>query len=108
MTNGELPTPPPSAEDEELRKKAERLVEEKVGLYWHMAVYTLINGMLWMVWALSGHPSNIWPIWVTAFWGIGLLFHIMGYLLGRRGEGRRDAMVRKEMERLKKEKERSG
>jgi hypothetical protein len=43
----------------------------------HLVVYALINGGLWLLWALlpesHGHHDALpWPIWTSIFWGIGL------------------------------------
>ncbi|RYY19960.1 MAG: 2TM domain-containing protein, partial [Cytophagaceae bacterium] len=46
----------------------------------HLFVYALVNAGLWALWALlpeaHGHSSHYelpWPIWTSAFWGIGLV-----------------------------------
>ena len=44
----------------------------------HLVSYLSVNGMLWVIWALTAshhsHHSEIpWPLWVTAFWGFGLI-----------------------------------
>lgn len=42
----------------------------------HLVVYALINGGLWLLWALlpeSHGPRELpWPVWTSLFWGIGL------------------------------------
>lgn len=42
-----------------------------------IAVYLVINALLWVIWLLSderGDSNGIpWPLWVTVFWGIGML-----------------------------------
>lgn len=37
--------------------------------------YFLVNALLWAIWALTGRHANPipWPLWVTFFWGIGLV-----------------------------------
>ena len=66
-----------------------------------MATYVIINGFLVIVWALAG-AGYPWFLWVMAGWGIGLAFHVSGYLAGYRGEATKDRMIDKEIERLKK------
>ncbi|AWM34764.1 2TM domain-containing protein [Hymenobacter nivis] len=41
----------------------------------HLLIYGLVNGSLWLLWALTPQGSELlpWPIWTTAFWGFGLL-----------------------------------
>lgn len=40
-----------------------------------LLVYGLVNGGLWLLWALTSHGRELlpWPIWSTVFWGFGLL-----------------------------------
>lgn len=97
--NQQLPSPPL---DEEVRAKAEKRVRQKVELLSHIGTYLVINGFLVVVWALSG-AGYPWFLWVMAGWGIGLVFHIIGYFTGKRGEATRDRMIQKEIGRIKKE-----
>ena len=41
----------------------------------HVVVYVLVNAGLWVIWALNPKSSDLvpWPVWVAAFWGIGLV-----------------------------------
>lgn len=41
----------------------------------HVVVYVLVNAGLWVIWAFSPrHTETLpWPVWVAAFWGIGLV-----------------------------------
>ena len=42
----------------------------------HVVTYIVVNCGLWIVWALTErhHSGEIpWPLWVTAFWGFGLV-----------------------------------
>ena len=44
----------------------------------HLLSFLSVNAMLWVIWALTAaprsHRSDIpWPLWVTAFWGLGLV-----------------------------------
>ena len=94
--------PPNPPVDEELRKKAEKRVSEKVGLLSHLGSYIIVNGFLVVVWALSG-AGYPWFLWVMAGWGIGLAFHAFNYFIGKRSDAAKEKMLQKEMERLKKE-----
>lgn len=55
-------------------KQLHELARKRVDFRRHLIVYLVINGILWTIWWLtgSGYP---WPIWPTAGWGIGLIFH---------------------------------
>ena len=50
-------------------KRKRRFVENVVG-------YVTVNGILWLVWALTDRSSDggmPWPAWVSLIWGILLL-----------------------------------
>lgn len=90
--------------EEEIREKARKRVDEKIRLLSHIGSYVIINVFLVVVWGLTSNWSGYpWFLWVMAGWGIGLVFHIVGYFTGRRGEAAKDRMIEKEMERLKQE-----
>jgi hypothetical protein len=40
-----------------------------------VGVYVAVNGVLWLIWALTGHPTDDvpWPVWPTAIWGFFVL-----------------------------------
>ena len=48
----------------------------------HLGVYIVINLFLWGIWFFASKESDSrsipWPVWPTAGWGIGLLFHCLG------------------------------
>lgn len=83
--------------------RARQRVKEIKGFYSHLAVYIIINGMLFLInWLTS--PGGWWFYWVTLFWGIGLLAHaygtfVEGGFLGRDWEERK---IREIMEKEKK------
>ena len=84
--------------DEELRKKAEKNVEEKIGLYIHISVFLLVNILLYVIWWTTGPGSFPWPIFATIGWGIGVVAHIIVTF----GTGMDNSkMVEKEYQRLK-------
>ena len=47
----------------------------------HLVTYLLVTGGLWLLWAVTAwpyhelHRHNLlpWPIWSTAFWGVGVV-----------------------------------
>ena len=41
----------------------------------HLLTYLFINALLWAIWFLTGRQSDPfpWPLWVSFFWGIGLV-----------------------------------
>jgi len=95
-------TEPPVTD--ELREKAEKRVNQRMALYSHIGSYIIINGFLILIWALTGaHTDNFWPVWVMLGWGIGLAFHIFGYITGKRSDAMREKMLQKELDKVKKE-----
>lgn len=87
---------------EELERLARRRAGAKLGWYAHAALYVLVNLFLF---ALSeyafGHRR--WSVLPLLGWGVGLMLHgISVFLLGA-GSGLRERMVRKERERLQRE-----
>ena len=50
-------------------KRKRRFVEDAVG-------YVTVNGVLWLIWALTDRSSDggmPWPAWVSAIWGFFLV-----------------------------------
>jgi len=85
--------------DEELRRKAEKIAEEKMGVYIHIPVYLFVNILLYFIWWINGGLGTFpWPFIVTIGWGIGLIAHIFVTF----GTGIDNSkMVEKEYQRLK-------
>ena len=52
----------------------QELARKRVDFRKHLVVYFVINSVLWLIWLVTGH-GYFWPVWPTAGWGIGLLFH---------------------------------
>lgn len=99
--------------DDEIRKMAVRRVRRKKGFFSHLMVYIIVNAFLWCIWALSAGLFNwgpwwgmhdgrlyMWPLWVTVFWGIGLLFHCLSVFAFHGGWEQSE--VEKEIQRIKK------
>jgi hypothetical protein len=59
-----------SATDNQLRELARKRVDFRK----HLITYLIINGLLWAIWFVTG-AKYPWPVWPTAGWGIGLIFH---------------------------------
>jgi len=58
--------------DAQLRELAHKRVEFRR----HLLTYFVTNAVLWIIWLVTGQ-GYAWPIWPTAGWGIGVLFHYM-------------------------------
>ena len=68
----------------------------------HLLTYLTVNATLWVIWALTDrhHSGEIpWPLWATAFWGIGLVARgVAAY-----GGFNREQRTQREYERLMRE-----
>jgi uncharacterized protein (DUF486 family) len=99
--------------DEEIRRLATRRVRRKRRFFSHLTVYLIVNAFLWCMWALS--TSGIaaaygwgmmrgtafpWPVFVSVFWGIGLVSHGLGVFAFHSGWEQKE--IDKEIEQLKK------
>lgn len=101
-----------------IRKRVEERFRQRSSFYTHLAVYTLVNIVLWVVYGLtSGMAWQIvqrfpiigdlytvltipWPLIVMGGWGIGLVAHGLNYYI-RYGGGaiRREVAIQREIER---------
>jgi hypothetical protein len=85
---------------EELRKKAEKRAEEKMGFLAHFGVYILVNLLLILVWWFNnGGDVFPWFIFPLIGWGIGLGAHFIGVYAG---SNLLEKMTEKELKKLKK------
>jgi hypothetical protein len=68
--------------EQELRIKARKRAEDKVGFYVHFGIYILVNTALWLLWWITTPEVFPWPIFITLFWGIGVGSHAVGTFAG--------------------------
>ncbi len=99
--------------DEEIRSLAVQRVRRKRGFFSHLTVYLVVNAFLWFMWALSasglaggygwGMRGTVfpWPVFITVFWGMGLVFHCLSVFALHSGWEQKE--INKEIERLKKD-----
>ncbi|MBE6506251.1 MAG: 2TM domain-containing protein [Methanobrevibacter sp.] len=89
--------------EDELYRKAEKRVDDKIGFYRHLYSFISVN-IIFFVMNLVFSPGEWWFYWITALWGIGLIFHFLRtFVFSRKlDEGTRDRMIEKEMEKMKK------
>lgn len=59
---------------------------ERAALITHIAVFVLVNGVLWAQDILAGGGLE-YAYWVTIPWGVGLVAHIIAYLASARHTG---------------------
>lgn len=87
-------------------KEAERRVKAKIGFYWNLASYVIVNGMLIAIYLLTtmaaGGLYYPWFVWPMFGWGIGLMFHFLGVFVfsGANSEQTRRRMIEEEMRRM--------
>ena len=87
----------PHAEDE-MRRIAVRRARAKLGFQTHLLVYILVNLGLAVI-NYSTWSSHPWFLYSVGGWGIGLLAH--GLSAYGVGSGHAEAMVEREMQRLR-------
>ena len=103
----------PLTEEQRIRLRIEKKFKERQGLISHLVSYVSVNLVLWLIWLFSsqsdlsgwlgGSRSEFplpWPIFVTFFWGIGMVAHYADYnnKYGR-GADRREEAIQREIER---------
>lgn len=58
-------------QSDDLRDRAVASLKRKQAFKESAAAYVLVNAVLVLIWAVSDH-GFFWPIWIIAFWGLGL------------------------------------
>ncbi|HYJ38742.1 MAG TPA: 2TM domain-containing protein [Chitinophagaceae bacterium] len=68
----------------------------------HFFTYLAMVPFFWIVWLLTGADNSNggfpWPVWPTAGWGIGVLFHYLGVYVFEKYN-----LVEREYEKLERE-----
>ena len=88
--------------DEELRRRARKMAEDKAGLFIHAVVYVAVNIFFIVTWWFTGGSSGTftWFIVILFGWGIGLAANIMAVYRGNYSHYV-ERLTEKEYERLK-------
>ena len=86
-------------DDEEIRRRATRLVDAKLGFRAHLLVYVLVNAGLAAI-NLMTTPTHLWFIYPMGGWGIGLLAH--GLAVHQGASDLRERMIAEELERQRR------
>ncbi|MDW5562704.1 MAG: 2TM domain-containing protein [Methanomassiliicoccus sp.] len=87
-------------DEQMLRSRARKIAEDKIGFYMHLTAYVLVNALLIAIWWWSGGGFP-WFLFVTVFWGIGLVSHGIGAFMGH---GYTERMAEREYQKLKGQK----
>lgn len=85
--------------EDDLRRRAEKRADAKIGFNVHLLVYLAVNILLIAINALTS-PGHWWFIFASLGWGVGLLAH--GFAVYARLDQGRERMVQQEMERLRR------
>ncbi|MBR6024749.1 MAG: 2TM domain-containing protein [Methanobrevibacter sp.] len=86
--------------EDKLYRKAEKRADEKIGFYRHLYSFIAVN-VAFIVMNVIFSPGEWWFYWITGLWAIGLIFHFLKVFVFYDGD-RRDKMIEKEMEKMKK------
>lgn len=90
--------------NDELRRRAERIAKEKLDFQVHLVIYIAVNLFLIAIWYFTSRPYGTffpWFIFPLFGWGIGIVAHFLAVYLG---ESRMSQKVEKEYQRLKRQK----
>ena len=72
-------------EESTAEARARKRAKSYTGLLWHIGTFVVINAFLWVLDIVAGAPGIQWAYWITIFWGIGLAFHVLAYLIDDSG-----------------------
>lgn len=71
---------------DEHEARARKRAEARFGLYRHLAVYLVVNLMLFLI-NLVTSPDYLWSIWPLMGWGVAIAFHALSVLVfDKKGE----------------------
>jgi len=80
---------------DDARTRAIERLKKRHELTSHVVVFTMVNGFLIAIWALTGH-GFFWPMFPLFGWGIGLVMHAWDFYWRAPSEDQ----IRREMERF--------
>jgi len=83
-------------QNEEQLTEVTKVVEAKLGLYVHVAVYLLVNAGLIAV-NLATDPEHFWFQWPLIGWGAGLVLHAAIVLGSTKGGSIKAWMIAREL-----------
>ena len=87
--------------EDELLRRAKRRVGVRLGFYTHATVFVLVNlGLAGLNHANGGVRWHLFPL---GWWGLGLAIHGLVTFFSLRGEGLRERMLQREVDRLREQ-----
>lgn len=90
--------------EDALRARAEKRVVRRTGFLWllySLGSYVVVNALLIAIWVIS-KSDYPWFLWVLAVWGVGLAYHVAGYVIGFRYGRSRERMIEESLEEYRK------
>jgi hypothetical protein len=81
--------------EREIRARAVKRVRAKLGFYWHLVCFVLVQAALIAI-NLSYTPERLWFVWPLAGWGTALVLHAFAVLQSR---GLSEDMIEAEVQR---------
>ncbi len=85
--------------DERIRTQAVERLEARRGFFIHLAIYVVVNSLLFIQWAVVTPGAGYWPVWTLIGWGIGLAFHGIAVFIGGREPS--EERIEREMDKLR-------
>ena len=64
-----------ATDDATLRARAVRRLKKRREFQAHLLVYALFNTCVVLIWVLTGADGFFWPVFLIAFWGIGVVMN---------------------------------
>jgi len=91
------PEAPQTVAQNDLRKTAIERLSKKRDLQAHLLAYLVVNLALNGIWWLTNPDGFYWPMFPLLIWGIGIVFHIWDFIVGKTPS---EEAIRSEMDRL--------
>ena len=87
---------------EEIDRIAHKRAGAKLGWFTHATVYVLVNALMFIA-SSQGMGHRQWSVYPALGWGLGLVLHGLAVFVLGTGSSLREALVRKERERLQRQ-----
>ena len=87
---------------EEIDRIARKRAGAKLGWFTHATVYVLVNALMFIA-SSQGMGHRQWSVYPALGWGLGLVLHGLAVFVLGTGSSLREALVRKERERLQRQ-----
>lgn len=64
-----------SQSEDTLRSRAITVLKKRRDFRTHVVIYLLVNAVVVMIWAVATPHAFFWPVFLLAFWGIGVVMN---------------------------------